>query len=310
MNRPASAPAVLDWLLDADPSIRWQVLRALIDAPPNEVSRERARVATEGWGAAILAAQDADGRWGGGTFFPRGTGTLDTLFLLYLLGIDPTDAAVRRAIEPVHEVARWDYDPNLRFWDGEVEPCINGRTVAIGAYFGQDVRGIVDRLIGEQMADGGWNCEQENGSIRGSFDTTINVLEGLLEYEHSSGTNADVAAARQRGEEYLLERRLLHRLSDGEVSQPRWLEAGFPYSWNYDVVRVLDYLRAARAQPDERMTEAIEIVAAKRDADGRWPLETAYFEDLQVDLGESVGRPSRWITLRGERILGWADRSA
>ncbi|HEU4673564.1 MAG TPA: hypothetical protein VFS32_11755 [Candidatus Limnocylindrales bacterium] len=298
----------LEWLVDSDPSIRWQAMRDLAGATPDAVSSERARVAREGWGARILAAQGADGRWGGGTFFPRGTGTLDTLFVLYLLGIDPTDPAVRRALVPIHEAARWDYDPNLRFWEGEVEPCINGRAVAIGAYFDQDVRGIVDRLLDEQMADGGWNCEQENGSTRGSFDTTINVLEGLLEFERATGTDADVAAARGRGEEYLLERRLLHRLSDGEIPQSRWLAVGFPYSWNYDVVRVLDYLRAALPEPDERMSEAIEIVVEKRGPDGRWSLETAYFDDLQVDFGESVGRPSRWITLRGERILRWAGR--
>jgi hypothetical protein len=298
-----------DWLLDSDPAIRWQVLRDLTDAPAQEVAAERARVAHEGWGAAALASQDPDGRWGGGTFFPRGTGTLDTLHLLYLFGIGPVSDEVRRAIAPVHEAARWDYDPNLRFWEGEVEPCINGRVVAIGAYFGQDVQGIVDRLLTEQMADGGWNCEQENGSIRGSFDTTINVLEGLLEYERDTGANGDVRAARHRGEEYLLERRLLHRLSDGEMPQRRWLDAGFPYSWNYDVVRVLDYLREARPAPDGRMAEALDIVVSKRDAAGRWPLDLAYHDKLTVDLGEVEGRPSRWITLRGLRILRWAGRA-
>src|SRR5437588_7715400 len=130
---------VVDWLLDSDPAIRWQVLRDLTDAPADEVAAERARVAREGWGAQILAQQDADGRWGGGTFFPRGTGTLDTLHLLYTIGIDPASDEVRRAIAPIHEAARWDYDPNLRFWEGEVEPCINGRGGVRGAYFGLDV---------------------------------------------------------------------------------------------------------------------------------------------------------------------------
>jgi hypothetical protein len=297
------------WLLDSDPSIRWQVVRDLTDSPEDDVAAERARVAREGWGAQILAAQGADGRWGGGTFFPRGIGTFDTLHLLYLLGIDPSSDEARRAIAPVHEAARWDYDPNLRFWEGEVEPCINGRVVTIGTYFGQDVRPIVERLLTEQMADGGWNCEQENGSTRGSFDTTINVLEGLLEHERATGANGDVRAARTRGEEYLLERRLLHRLSDGEIPQERWLKAGFPYSWNYDVVRALDYFRTARPAPDDRMAEALDVVESKPDADGRWPLDTTYHDELPVDLGESVGQPSRWITVRGLRILRWAGRA-
>ena len=296
-----------DWLLESDPAIRWQVLRDLADASPAEVAAERARVAREGWGAQLLAAQDADGRWGGGTFFPRGTGTFDTLHVLYLLGPDPEDEAVQRAVSPVHEAARWDYDPSFRFFDGEVEPCINGRVVAIGSYFGRDMSSVVDRLLSEQMADGGWNCEQENGSTRGSFDTSINVLEGLLEFERSAGTSVEVRSARERGEEYLLERRLLHRLSDGEIAQPRWLEAGFPYSFNYDVVRALDYFRSARPEPDERMDEALDAVASKRGADGHWPLETAYHEQLAVDFGETVGQPSRWITHRALRILRWAN---
>jgi len=300
---------VITWLLDSDPAIRWQVMRDLLDAAPQDIAVERARVAREGWGAQILANQDPDGRWGGGTFFPRGTGTFDTLHLLYLLGPDPGDPAVRRALAKVHEAARWDYDRSFLFWDGEVEPCINGRVVAIGTYFGQDVRRIVERLLVEQMADGGWNCEQETGSTRGSFDTTINVLEGLLEFERTTGSNGDVRAARERGEEYLLKRRLLHRLSDDEIGQARWLNAGFPYSWNYDVVRVLDYLRAARRGLDERMGEALDIVEAKRDANGRWPLDVVYHDELQVELGEMVAEPSRWITLRGLRILRWAGRS-
>ena len=299
---------VIDWLLDSDPAIRWQVMRDLTDAPADEVAAERARVAREGWGAQLLAAQDADGRWGGGTFFPRGIATMDTLHLLYLLGPDPENDEARRAIARVHEAARWDYDPNFRFFEGEVEPCINGRTVAIGAYFGQDVRGIVDRLLSEQMADGGCNCEQENGSTRGSFDTTINVLEGLIEYERSTGVNGDVTAALRRGEEYLLVRRLLRRLSDGEIGQERWLDMGFPYSWPYDVVRVLDFLRQARPGPDERMAEALDIVESKRDANGRWRLDHAYHDASLVDFGESEGQPSRWITLRALRVMRWAGR--
>ncbi len=299
---------VTDWLLDSDPALRWQVLQDLADAPAEDVAAERAKVAREGWGAELLAAQDEDGRWGGGTFFPRGTGTFDSLHLLYLLGPDPGSEEVQRALAPVHEAARWDYDDSFRFFDGEVEPCINGRVVAIGSYFGSDVRSIVDRLLTEQMADGGWNCEQENGSTRGSFDTTLNVLEGLLGYERAHGAPDEVVTARRRGEEYLLDRRLLRRASDGEIGQQRWLEIGFPYSWEYDILRVLDHLRAAGAEPDDRVTEALDVLESKRDANGRWPLERSYHDEMNVDLGEAVGRPSRWLTHRALRVLRWAGR--
>lgn len=309
-NTATSDKATIDWLLDSDPSIRWQVQRDLLDAPPDEVAAERSRVVREGWGAQILAAQEPDGRWGGGTFFPRWIATADTLHLLYLLGPDPDAPEIQRALAPVHEAARWDYDPNLRFWEGEVEPCINGRTVAIGAYFGQDVRAIVDRLLTEQMADGGWNCEQENGSIRGSFDTTLNVLEGLLEYERSAGADGDVSAARQRGEEYLLERRLLYRLTDGQIGQKRWTYPGFPNSWFYDVARVLDYFQQARPTFDPRAGDALDVLESLRLPDGRWPLVHAYHDRLHVDLGETEGGPSRWITLRALRARRWAGRWA
>ena len=170
------------------------------------------------------------------------------------------------------------------------------------------MRGIIDRLLTDQMADGGWNCDQERGSTRGSFDSTLNVLEGLLEYERSTGVNGDVAAARQRGEEYLLERRLLHRLSDGEIGQKRWLYAGFPDAWFYTLPRVLDYFRAARPGPDERMGQALDIVESKCDANGRWPLDHAYHDASLVDFDEAEGMPSRWITLRALRVLRWAGR--
>jgi hypothetical protein len=298
---------VIDWLLDSDPSIRWQVMRDLTDAGAAEVAAERAKVATEGWGAQLLAAQPPDGVWGGGAYDPEWTSTTPTLQLLRQFGLIPTSPEVRRAVALVRENARWEYDKNLRFFEGEVEPCINGQAVAIGAYFGEDVRGIVDRLLTEQMEDGGWNCEQERGSTRGSFETTINVLEGLLEYERATGANSDVTAARLRGQEYLLERRLLRRLSTGELAQPRWLYLAFPNGWHYDPLRALDYLRDAGVVPDDRMAEAIGIVESKRDVDGRWPLDHAHHDELPVDLGEAKDQPSRWITLRALRVLRWAE---
>jgi hypothetical protein len=303
--------SVVEWLLDSDPAIRWQVMRDLTDAPEDEVASERARVVTEGWGAQVLAAQSADGTWNGGAYSPEWTSTTAALQLLRHFGIDPSTDQVRSALTLVRANARWEYD-DLPYFDGEVEPCINGQAVAIGSYFGQDVQVIVDRLLTEQMADGGWNCDQEaerGGSIRGSFDTTINVLEGLLEYERATGGHADVAAARERGQEYLVERRLLRRLSDGEIGDRKWLHFAFPTGWHYNALRALDHLRDAGATPDDRLTEALDLVESKRDADGRWPLDLALHDELLVDLGERVGEPSRWNTLHALRVLRWAGRA-
>jgi len=295
---------VEEWLLDSDPSIRWQVLRDLTDAPAEPVAAERAKVATEGWGARLLALQGTDGQWAGGSLFPKQLATTSSLMLLRDFGLDPTSEEARRAIRLVREHSRWDH-AGQPFFDGEVEPCINGRAVAIGAYFGQDVHGIVDRLLTEQMADGGWNCEQENGSTRGSFHSTINVLEGLLEHERATGGTPDVTAARLRGQEYLLERRMLRRLSNDEVIDADWTRFSYPTDYYYDVLRGLDYLRSAGATPDDRAAEAIELVASKREADGRWPMENPHPGELHFAMDEGEARPSRWNTLRAMRVLDW-----
>jgi hypothetical protein len=200
-------------------------------------------------------------------------------------------------------------------FQGEVEPCINGRVVAVGAYFGLDMSALVERLLGEQMADGGWNCEQENGSTRGSFHTTIDVLEGLLEFDRASGGSERVRAALDRGHEYLLARRLLRRRSTGEPIHPAFSQFSFPTGYHYDVLRALDHLRAARVAPDPRMDEALALVRAKRDAQGRWPLENphdvemvnARLRDLDAGMAEKAGQPSLWNTLRAARVLARYD---
>lgn len=313
---------VIDWLLESDPAIRWQVLRDLVGAESDVVAAERARVATEGWGARLLALQGDDGQWAGGACFPARsfnwraenhgqpwTATLPTLQLLHDFGVDPNSEKVRRAVARVKEHCRWEH-AGQAFFSGEVEPCINGRTVAIGIYFGQDVSGIVDRLLDEQLEDGGWNCEAENGSVRSSFATTINVLEGLLAHERATGGSTESIAARRRGEEYLLERRLFRRKSTGEIVDPAWLQFSFPTRWHYDVLRALEYFRAAGDAPDPRMDEAIDLLRSKQQPDGAWLLENTHPGSVHFALEDGDNRPSRWNTLRARRVLGWYEKQA
>jgi hypothetical protein len=306
---PNPKRSVIQWLLDSDPSIRWQVMRDLTAAPKEEVAAERAKVAVEGWGAQLLAAQGTDGYWGTGTSNPEWV-SLQTLLLLHDMGLDPTSEDARGAVARVRDNVTWQgVLPQDAAWHGkplfagEVEPCINGRVVTVGSYFRQDVQGIVDRLLGEQMPDGGWNCEQERGSTRGSFHTTICVLEGLLEHERATGGSPMVTAARERGQEYLLERHLLRRLSTDEVIDSAWTQFSFPTGYHYDVLRGLEYLRSAGIALDTRMAEAIELVKSKRDADGRWLLENVHPDLLDAEPGAAEGRPSRWNTLRALRVL-------
>lgn len=302
----ALADPVVAWLLDSDPSIRWQVLRDLTDAPAEVVAAERSRVAGEGWGARLLDLQRPDGRWGDGTAVPFWWSNLYTLVFLRDLGVDPASPRVRAAIDRVREHVTWGPEfGDSPFFEGEVEPCINGRVVALGAYFGVSSDRLVDRLLGEQLADGGWNCEAERGSVRSSFHTTICVLEGLLAFERAFGASTAVSDARRRGEEYLLERRLLRRLSTGGIIDEAWTRLAFPPLWHYDVLRALDHLRAAGVRPDARMEEAVGIVSGRRANGGRWVLDVRHRNTLHEDVAGAVGEPNRWITLAARRVLDW-----
>ncbi|WP_274653469.1 hypothetical protein [Paenibacillus humicola] len=313
--------SVLNWLLDSDPAIRWQVMQDLTGAPAEEVAAERARIASEGLGARLLALQADDGSWAGEAWNHGWDSTMHVLTLLREFGLDPASGEARHAAGLVRDRVNWrgwDWDGAWRGWGfvgnpffaGEVEPCINGQVAASGAYFGQDVQRIVDRLLGEQLPDGGWNCEAEKGSTRSSFHTTICVLEALLEYELAGGNGAGVTEARLRGQEYLLERRLFRRRTTGEVVNPAWTRFSFPTWWHYDVLRGLDYLRKAGAAPDERMAEAIGLVESKRDGEGRWLLENVHSGTMPVEVDEGEGRPSRWNTLRALRVLNWYSAGA
>lgn len=313
--------SVIDWLLDSDPSIRWQVMRDLLDAPESEWRVERAKVETEGWGARLLSYQDEDGQWAGGSFVPadfeprewkeRGqpwTATCFSLTQLRELGLDPASDRAKRTVELIGANSRWD-EGGQPYWEGEVEECINGRTVADGAYFGVDVSPIVARLINERQGDGGWNCERAHGSLRSSFHTAINVLEGLLEYERATGGTPQSREARKSGEEYLLKRKLFRRLSTGEPVDERFLSFLHPNRWCYDVLRGLDYFRSSArltcANPDPRLGEAITHIRSRRLEDGTWPLDWRPPGRVWFEVDEGPGKPSRWVTLRAMRVLRW-----
>ncbi len=320
-------PGVVDWLLDSadsDPSIGWQVMRDLLDQPESEWAPERSKVETEGWGATLLDLEDESGMWANGAHFPNGrdyepdegdvgqpwTATSFSLSLLREFGLDPTSKRIQRSIRLIGENARWEHDFQP-YWEGEVEPCINGITVANGTYFGVDMTPVVERLVVEVLADGGWNCESENGSVRSSFHTTINVLEGLLEYEKATGGTKESRDARLSGEEYLLKRALFQRLSTGEPAEDLLLSFINPYRWRHQVLRGLDYFRSAAlltgSDRDPRLTKAIEYVRSRQNDDGTWNLDWSPSGRVWFEIDDGEGKPSRWITLKALRVLKWWD---
>ena len=310
----APRPAHIKWLLDSDPAIRWQVMRDLTNEVPEIIAAERSRVATEGWGAELIARQSPAGHWGDGPNWDLIT--MYSLVALMDLGLDPASKQARKMIDRVDKRLVFKWLNNRPYLHGETEPCINGRILGIGAYFKEPNDALAKQLLGEQLEDGGWNCEawpflspKRPPSLRSSFHTTICVLEGLLEYERAGRKSSAVTKARKRGETYLLERRMFRSLRTGKVIDQRWLRFSFPTFWHYDVLRGLDYLRNAGIKPDRRFGEAIKIVMEMRHENGRWPLNLLHPEQIPLKVETAVGSASRWITLRALRVLRWYNNS-
>ncbi len=303
---------LLAWLRDSDPALRWQVERDLAGEPPEVWEATRARVATEGFGARLLALQDADGQWAGGAFFPAGfrggeaqpwTATTWTLNSLREWGVDAD--ALRGTAALLAENSRWEYE-NLPYWDGEVDCCINAWTLANGAWLGADVTGIAEWFVTHRLPDGGWNCEWVEGSTRSSVHSTLNSLKGLLAFEQTTGGTDALREARLAGEEYLLERRLTRRLSTGEPIAP-WLgEFSYPIRWHYDALNAASYFRDAD-RPDPRLTDAIELIRAARQPDGTWLQTERHTGRVWFEVDVPPGEPSKWLTLFATRVLIWWD---
>jgi len=297
--------SVISWLLDSDPSIRWQVMRDLLHEPAEAVAAERARIATEGWGKHLLDLQEPGGTWSGVLYqCPGWMATQDSLSLLRILGLDPASEQARHAIGLVRQTDWGEEFGNSPYFEGETEACINGRVLSCGAYFGENCESLVNRLLAEQMEDGGWNCYSPP-STRSSFHSTICVLEGFLEYEKAFGARLDVTESRRRAEEYLLERHLFRSLSTRAIVRPEWLLFTFPTHWHYDVLRALDYFRLAGISDDVRLNEALDLVRQKRDESGHWPLDHLHEGSVFFTMDDGIGLPSRWNTLRALRVLNW-----
>jgi len=322
MRRMTIDPHLRDWLLDSDPALRWQVERDLVGAPPEVWRATRARIATEGYGAALLARQDADGQWAGGAYFPAGffgsaeadapgqpwVATTWALRDLREWGLDPEalgDTAAR-----LDANSRWEYE-DLPYWGGEIDVCINSYTLAAGAWLGADVSSLVEWFPAHRLADGGWNCEAEEGdSVRSSFHSTLNAVRGMLAYEMLTG-DTRLRDARHGGEEYLLRRRLMFRASTGEVVGSFVTRFVYPNRHRYSALVALDHFRDValheKTRPDPRLADAVELVRETRQPDGTW-LQTAPLPGrtwFDVDVPE--GQPSKWLTLMGTRVLEWWD---
>ncbi|MGZ6827104.1 MAG: squalene cyclase [Mycobacteriales bacterium] len=334
---------VVRWLLEGDPAIRWQVLRDLVDAPAAEVAAERARVLREGWGARLLALRAPDGSWADGACFPGTAGvaaatararaageppppfpsaddageepgqpwtaTYPVLLDLCHLGVPGDAPVVQETARLVARNCRWEYD-GLPFFDGEVDCCINAGTIVIGTWLGVDVEPVVQRLLADQMPDGGWNCWAQTRPAPSSFASTLDVVAALLRWERHTGGSEELRRARRNGEEYLLRRSLFRSLRTGEVVEPQWQLFSYPPRWHYDLLKATEHFARRGGTPDPRLAEAVETVRAKRRPDGRWLLDRTHPGEVHVRFEEPDGTPSRWNTLRALRVLRWYDAAA
>lgn len=313
--------AAIQWLLEGDPAIRWQALRDLVGAPERTVARERRRVATKGWGARLLARQDASGRWAAGSspdtglYSPKWTSTTYTMLLLRDFGLPSKDRRARKACGPLLDRGLQP-DGGVSYgtwaqWTHRGETCITGMVLSIASYFEYDddrLDTIAQHLLEQQMPDGGWNYRRSSGATHSSVNTTISVLEGLRLYEVFRRRRVvTMRRAQQRGREFLLAHRLFRSHRTGKVIKPIFTRFVFPPRWHYDILRALDHFRSVDAPRDERLADAIDVVRRTERADGRWVLDHAYPGKTYFQL-ERVGAPSRWNTLRALRVLGWWDR--
>ncbi|CAN5125966.1 hypothetical protein BH11ACT3_BH11ACT3_10740 [soil metagenome] len=322
---PMTDSALMKWMLDTDPALRWQVERDLAGEPEEVWQATRARVATEGHGAELLSHQDADGQWAGGAYFPGDfewdspeaaegqpwTATTWSLNALREWGLDAS--ALAGTAEKLAANAKWEYD-DLPYWGGEVDACINGFTLANGVWLGADVSGIADWFVAHQMDEGGWNCEWVEGSVRASVHSTLNSLKGILSYEIATGGTPALTAARHRGEEYLLERELLRRKTTGDFVVNSARLFAYPHRHVYSALNAVDYFRAASLHdgtpPDPRMTEAIEVIREARNDDGTYTQEYRHPGRVWFEQDVPVGEPSPWVTFQATRALQWWDTTA
>ena len=328
-DRPADTTLddrIVDWLLDSDPALRWQVERDVVHAPPAVWEATRARVATEGFGARLLALQDPDGQWAGGAYFPADAGAVDaegrpeegqpwtattwSLVALREWGLDAAVLRARRTPELLAENSRWEYD-DLPYWGGEVDWCINGYTLANGAWLGVDVSGLLATVLAGQLTDGGWNCAWVDGATVASYHSTLNALKGLLSYQATTGDGDAVRAARRAGEEYLLRRGLFRRLSTGEPVADWVVRLAYPFRWYYSVLNAAVYFRQASlldgTAPDPRMADAIGRIRAARRPDGTWVQERRHPGRVWFEVDAPAGEPSRWLTYHAATVLEWWD---
>lgn len=303
---------IINWLLEGDVAIQYQVYRDLLGTERPDLQK---RIAQEGWGAQLLKARKPDGYWSERYYQPKWISAHYTLLDLKNLNIAPDNLLIQQTLQRAFKEEKSE--------DGGINPansiaqsdvCVNGMALNFAAYFKIDeenLKSVIDFLLSQRMADGGFNCRSNrSGAKHSSMHTTLSVLEGLFEYERNGYIYRldEVRQAKAEAQEFLLMHRLFKSDKTGSVIQERFLKFPYPCRWYYDILRVMDYFQFSGLKYDPRMDEVVEIILSKRTVEGKWKLSAAYSGQVHFTM-EQAGKPSRWNTLRVLRVLRYAGKN-
>lgn len=297
---------LLNWLMKGDVSIQYQAGRDLMNTDQNAL---RERIAVEGWGARLLSLRRSNGHWGRAYYQPKWTSTHYTLLDLKNLAISQQTESVQQTIQIVLKNERGSdggINPSVTIEQSDV--CMTGMFLNVASYFRageQELAPIIDFILSQQLADGGFNCQfNRSGAVHSSLHSTLSVIEGISEYFGNGYTYRlkELQTVEQESREFILRHRLFRSDHSGEIIDRRMLMLSYPSRWRYDVLRALEYFRACGASYDARMEEAIAVVLKKRRSNHTWPLQARHPGQTHFEM-ERVGEPSRWNTLRALRVF-------
>ena len=297
----------LDWLLEGDVSIQYQVYRDLLDQERLDLKQ---RITEEGWGKQLMDLQRQDGHWGGGFYHSKWISTHYTLMELRRLNCEVNESIARiiNIIAVDYKTKDGGITPNPQNWDFS-DVCINGMLLHAMCYFGMEeakLLSVVDFILKQQLKDGGFNCNYnypKYGARHSSLHSTVSMLEGFNTYLQQGYTyRADeLVQMRQDCIEFILMHRLFKSDKTGEVIHKNFTMLSYPPRWKYDILRALDAMREAGISYDDRMADAFDILRAKQRLDGTWPVQHKHAGKVHFDM-EKIGGPSRWNTLRVLRV--------
>ena len=301
---------IINWLLEGDPSIRYQTKRDLLISSSNEIEKEQMKISKEGWGYLFLLKQDKAGTWGGNLYSPKWISTTYTLQLLRRVGLQPDNSKAKAGAKILLDKGYYDKDGGINYFRSlnHSETCVTGIILAITCYFNiidDRIDDLANFLLKQQMPDGGWNCQSFNGATHSSFHTTLLALEGLWEYKKKTPCQNNIfEESKNKAIELLLQHKLYKSDKTGKIIKPQFTRFSFPPRWYYDVMKALDFMQKINAPKDKRFNDAINLLIKKQTKEGLWKLQAKHQGKVFFEM-EKVGEPSRWNTLRALRILKW-----